>query len=189
MSEDFSVAENPQNLSESLQVEGEPGVYWCARHRKVKTRLRCGRCDAPICPKCTNYGPTGVRCKTCLSNRGSHLYQVTPLGYALSAIVALVLGVVLAFIASVAGFFALFYAPLAGIVMGRAIAFVSKNKRGSALAFIGVAGLVLGTIIVAWPLLMLLFSAHFNNFGGFTSLGFLGIYLALAIPGVWYWLK
>lgn len=190
----------PPSGSAGLEVEGEPGVYWCARHRKVKTRLRCGRCEAPICPKCTVYGPTGARCKNCLSYKGTHMYQIAPQHYAAAIVVSLVLGVALGFIASIVGFFAIFYAPLAGVFMGRAISFVTKNKRGLPMALIGSAGLIFGAILTLLPHLKTLLAVSAGaamNTGatgglmssGITTVAFTLLYLALALPGVWYWLK
>lgn len=48
---------------------GEEGLYYCYKHRKEPTRVTCGRCERPICPKCLVVGPAGVRCKVCARNR------------------------------------------------------------------------------------------------------------------------
>ena len=178
------------------EIPGEPGVYFCARHKNVKTRLRCGRCEKPICPKCTTYGPTGARCRDCASNKSSHIYQVSAAQYALAIVTALVLGVVSAFIASIAGLFALFYAPVAGTFIAKAVSFVTKNKRGTALAVIAIAGVVLGAL---GPLAQdLILAAAINRlpntppeamFWSASRPLFLLGYLALAIPSIWYWLK
>ena len=53
----------------ATEAPDEPGAYFCARHPKVKTRLRCSRCEAPICPKCTVYTPAGTRCRDCARNK------------------------------------------------------------------------------------------------------------------------
>ena len=47
----------------------EPGTYACHRHPKQATRIRCGHCGAPVCPRCAVYGPVGVRCRQCASHR------------------------------------------------------------------------------------------------------------------------
>lgn len=62
--------------AEPVAVPGEPGVFFCARHLKVGTRVRCGHCDAPICPRCTVYGPVGARCRAC----SRHRVRVRPMG-------------------------------------------------------------------------------------------------------------
>ncbi|MBC8063279.1 MAG: hypothetical protein H7Y17_00490 [Chlorobia bacterium] len=48
---------------------GEDGLCFCYRHSKEPTRVTCGRCERPICPKCLIVGPAGVRCKVCASGR------------------------------------------------------------------------------------------------------------------------
>ncbi len=55
--------------SEAVAVPGDDGAWYCCRHTKTVTRLRCGRCEAPICPKCTVYTPAGTRCRTCAKNK------------------------------------------------------------------------------------------------------------------------
>lgn len=48
---------------------GDGDTWECARHPKMQTRLRCGRCEAPICPRCTAYSPAGTRCRACAHNK------------------------------------------------------------------------------------------------------------------------
>ena len=59
----------PLEKATSVPVAGEDGVWYCAKHTKAVTRLRCGRCEAPICPKCTVYTPAGTRCRACAKNK------------------------------------------------------------------------------------------------------------------------
>jgi len=54
---------------EAVPVPGEPGAYFCAKHRKEPTRITCGRCETPICTRCAVHGPVGVRCRECAKNR------------------------------------------------------------------------------------------------------------------------
>ena len=53
----------------ALAVPGEDGAFYCTRHTKTTTRLRCGRCESPICPKCTVTTPAGMRCRACAKNK------------------------------------------------------------------------------------------------------------------------
>ena len=55
--------------AEAAPVPGGDGEFYCAKHVKAVTRLRCGRCEAPICPKCTVYTPAGTRCRPCAKNK------------------------------------------------------------------------------------------------------------------------
>jgi hypothetical protein len=49
------------------EVETEPKVF-CARHPQNETRLTCGRCSTPICPKCMVHSGVGIRCPDCAAN-------------------------------------------------------------------------------------------------------------------------
>lgn len=199
-----------ETANPSLEVPDEPGVYWCAKHRKVKTRLRCGRCERPICIKCTVYGPTGARCPDCASNRSAHIYQVAPLQYLLAFAAATVAGCIGGAIASMVGSMALWlalYAPAIGPVLGKLVTTITRGKRGPKLAAVVSVGLVTGGILAlllsvslaraitsAIPTVpharavphpsfaILLLSAAVGH-------PFLWVYLVLAIIGVWWWLK
>ncbi len=134
---------------EELKVPGEEGVWNCARHKGVQTRLRCGRCEKPICPKCTVMAPTGARCRECVSNRDAHMYQVGPkhLGLAFSAAVGV--GVLGAFLTSIAGAFwlwILLYAPAVGPLLGRLITRITGGKRGPKVALVVSLGLICGAL-------------------------------------------
>lgn len=48
-----------------FQKEPEAPEFFCFRHPKVATNLRCGRCERPICTRCAVMGPNGVRCPEC----------------------------------------------------------------------------------------------------------------------------
>ncbi|MCH8979613.1 MAG: hypothetical protein IH945_10290 [Armatimonadetes bacterium] len=50
-------------------VEGEKGAFYCYRHKRETTRLRCGRCGRAICTVCAVIGAAGPRCPECARNR------------------------------------------------------------------------------------------------------------------------
>ena len=41
------------------------GPFFCYRHPDRETWIRCGRCDRPICTRCSMQGPVGLRCVEC----------------------------------------------------------------------------------------------------------------------------
>lgn len=53
-------------------------VVFCARHPKVETVLRCGRCETPICPRCLVQTPVGARCRECANVRTLPTLDVKP---------------------------------------------------------------------------------------------------------------
>ncbi len=189
---------------EELKVLGEDGVWNCARHKTTRTRLRCGRCEKPICPKCTVMAPTGARCRDCVSNRDAHLYQVAPRHFALAfgaSLLAGALGVILVEVAGAFWFWVLLYAPAIGPLLGRLVTKITGGKRGAKVALVVSLGLICGVLSGAmatayasitrpdippfvgveptFPLLLTLALANFP----------LWIFLVLAIGGVWWWLK
>ena len=164
---------------EELQVPGEPGVWYCARHKTTPTRLRCGRCEKPICPKCTVMGPVGARCRECASNRGSHMYRVGPSQFALAFGAALILGAVGSFLVDALGGFslyALFFLPALGPILSKIIARITRGKRGPVLAIVTGAGVAAGAV----------------GLGLFTGAIFdpiLWIMIVLALGGVWAFIR
>lgn len=173
----------PSSTYERLQVPDEPGVYFCARHSNVKTRLRCGRCETPLCPKCMSYGPTGVRCRDCGSNRSSPIYQVSPLQLLIAFGVAFGCSILGALLAKFTFLFVLFYAPVAGTLIGKAITRTIGGKRGVPLAVAATLGIAAGAL---FPLNALLWSG--SPVMQITN-PFLWIYIFFAASGVWYWLR
>lgn len=189
---------------EELKVPGKEGVWHCARHKNVETRLRCGRCEKPICPKCTVMAPTGARCRDCVSNRDAHMYQVAPKHFALAFGAAFLVGALGVFLTSIAGAFwlwVLLYAPAIGPLLGRLITKITGGKRGPKVAAVVSLGLFCGAILSAMgtayislmrdmspisssltPTFSLLLTLSLANFP-------LWIFLALSIGGVWWWLK
>lgn len=164
---------------DGLQVPGEPGVWFCARHSNTQTRLRCGRCEKPICPKCTNMGPVGARCRDCLSNKGSHMYQVGPTQFALAFGAALILGAGGAILVNILGIwalFALFYAPALGPLLGKIVTRITKGKRGPLLAGATGAGIAVGAL-------------GLGAFTGAIFSPFLWLMVVIAIVGVWLFLR
>lgn len=39
----------------------------CFYHPDREAYLFCGRCGRPLCPDCVHHGPTGVRCRECIT--------------------------------------------------------------------------------------------------------------------------
>ena len=49
----------PPETAGPVSVPGEDGAWFCVRHTKAVTRLRCGRCEAPITTNVPAAEPTG----------------------------------------------------------------------------------------------------------------------------------
>ncbi len=124
-------------------------------------------------------GPVGARCRDCLSNRGSHIYQVGAPQLLMSFGAGAVMGAIGAVLVDVLGtlaLFALFYAPTLGPILGKFVTRMTKGKRGPLLAAATSAGIAFGAL----------------GLGAFTGTifnPFLWIMIVIAIVGVWLFLR
>jgi membrane associated rhomboid family serine protease len=72
--DDFSMDESPQPGaavggtpgSEPVAPERDEEIY-CYAHRNTPTRLRCSRCDRPICGRCAIPASVGQHCPECVA--------------------------------------------------------------------------------------------------------------------------
>ena len=181
-----------------LIVPDEPGLWCCWRHRKVQTRLRCGRCEKPICPKCTRMGPTGSRCLECASNRTQHIYQVSPVNYAATFAAALIFSLVGVAIIGSVGIFLLFLIPLIGPALTRFVVVVTGGKRGTGLAATASLGALLGAggpLMLKWRAMQAMMDSAAPELAGsystamLTDAGFVLLFLVILIPALWHWIK
>ena len=62
----------------SGDADAGDGRMFCYRHPDRETWLRCGRCDQPICTKCSVMGPVGARCRVCGLRPNDGLSKFTP---------------------------------------------------------------------------------------------------------------
>lgn len=142
-----------------MTSEHEPaylGDVPCARHPKTMTRLRCSRCNTPICPQCAVRTPVGLRCPECAGVRALPSYATPGTSLLKAAGVGLVIALVFA------GLFAWlpdwnFYLSLAlGFGVAEAIAWAAKDKRGTDLQLLAIGfvilGMAAGRALLAWRL-------------------------------------
>lgn len=132
----------------------------CAAHNR-ETLLRCGRCDAPICPDCTVFGPAGARCRDCAALRSSHVYQLDTPRLTLAIVAALALAVVAGWAAAAVAPSGIFIQFWLGLLIGGAVGEttwrLSGRKRGMAIeagagACAGL-GMLAGHVLSALPAL------------------------------------
>lgn len=125
----------------SIMTSGE---VRCARHPATATRLRCGRCGTPICPRCVVSTEVGQRCPDC--GRGPRLptFQVAP-GIVLRAWAAgLAAATIIGYLWSLAPAFAFWMGLLMGFITGEVVARAGNVKRGPLMTAAAVAAVLLG---------------------------------------------
>lgn len=129
----------------------------CAYHPDTPTRLRCGKCGKPVCPKCVVSTAVGQRCRDCARARPSVVYETdtVTLARALAAglVAALLLGVAWGF-GNRAGLtprvtydWGFWFALLTGFGVAEAVSWGARRKRGSALQALGIGGVLLAVIV------------------------------------------
>lgn len=115
----------------------------CARHPRVETKVTCGKCGTPICPKCMVETPVGMRCPDCASAKRLPTYQISTQYYLRAIGAGLGIGIVCGFawwaINLVLPFFFLRLIIAAGVgyAVGEIVGLAVNRKRGAALAIIG----------------------------------------------------
>ncbi|WP_322816273.1 hypothetical protein [Chloroflexus sp.] len=122
----------------------ETEALFCYRHPQRETGLRCISCSRPICPECARATPVGQICPDCARERMPVNYQVAPIQLLIAAIVALLYGVIVTFVAGVvigwAGFFGFIVAfllgPMTGNALARLIDWSTGRKRGRLLMIV-----------------------------------------------------
>ena len=121
------------------------GTYYCQRHPKTETLLRCGRCETFICPRCAVFTDVGARCPDCAPRKKlpqfdvGRLYLVRGAGAGLAAGVAVGLAWGL-LLPGGFGFFMIFLGAGVGWVVSEAISVSTNRKSGPMLQTIAVIG-------------------------------------------------
>lgn len=130
------------------------------------------------------------------------MYQVKPWHYAATFFATMILCAIGSALIGAIGFFVVFFAPAIGTGIGKAIVWVTRGKRGSKLAWTATAGAVagaLGPVLLSVPLLVRIANAPQSPYAANVPLFVIStlgsqalwplVFLALAIPAIWYWLK
>ena len=163
---------------------------FCYRHPDIETRLRCSRCENPICVKCAIKTPTGYRCPDCVRSQQKIFETATATDYVVAITLAGFLSLIGSFIASAVGFFTIFIAPVAGVIIAETVRWATRRRRSKLLFQLTTAAAAAGSL----PLLVtrlagvLLLTAMGDNtaFMFFLPIIWQGLYTAVVISTVFY---
>lgn len=143
---------------------------FCYNHPQRETRLRCNRCERPICSECAVLTPTGYRCKECVRSQQKIFETAQALDYVAGVLIAGVLSVIgsmacylLGLFNSWFGFFVILIAPFVGTIIAEAVRRATRRRRGRLLFRLVVAAALLGALP---PLLLDLAPFLFSGSGG-----------------------
>ncbi len=120
---------------------------FCYRHPTTETWLRCGRCDRPICTKCSIQGPVGSRCRECGRLSNDPLTSFTPRQLVLGTAASVVAGAIAGFAGAYIGFFSIVVGYFAGRLVAEAVTRVIGYKRGPVMLTILFGGIILGSVL------------------------------------------
>lgn len=167
----------------ALRAGDEP--LYCTIHPERETMLRCNRCGRAMCTECAVRHPVGLRCRECVNETRSPIYQVDRATTARLLVVSTVIGTVVGALALFLGnlilafgIFGILIAFFVGGAVGRAIAAavqqVVPRKRGRPVQAMVAAGIVLGLLLPAAGFVLLL--------QAFPNPLLVGIYLISVVP-------
>lgn len=154
----------------------------CANHPGTPTRLRCYKCNKPICSKCALLTPVGYKCKSCTNAQQTIFETALWYDYAIALTLTAILAGVAGFFVTFLGFFVIVLAPVTGGLIAEAVRWATQRRRGRWLPATAAAGFALGGLaLMAAPVLVVLFSLFT---GGGLNLGF-GLLFGLLWPLVY----
>lgn len=134
----------------------ESGDFPCARHPGTPTRLRCSRCNSPICPRCAVRTPVGFRCPDCAGVRGLPTYATPGTSLVKATAVAIVIGCAFAVVWAWLPQWNFYLSLILGFGVAEAMAWAAKNKRGVDLQILGIVivllAMALARAMLAWRL-------------------------------------
>lgn len=150
--------EDPISATAERPIENNEGELRCYRHPNSPTRLRCNRCGKPICTRCANATPVGLRCPDCARGPRPIAYQtdssilVRAIGGGVAA--ALIIGVAWGLL-NTAGLgrygavynWGFWFSLLLGFGVAESISYLAKRRRGANLQIIGIACVLLGFLV------------------------------------------
>jgi hypothetical protein len=122
----------------------EPPPLYCYRHPDRETWVRCGRCDQPICTRCSMQGPVGLRCKTCGKPSRDALASLNTRQLAIGSAVATGLGAVVGYFGAQFGFFMIVVGFFAGTIIAEALDRTVGIKRGPRILALAITGIAIG---------------------------------------------
>lgn len=157
-------------------------TLYCAFHPDRETRLRCNKCDKPICAKCAVRTPVGYRCRECVRGQQAIFQTAEWYDYAIGAAVALVLSGIMTLFGGALGWFAIFLGAFAGGAVAEVVRFAVRKRRGRYFAEIVGGAMIAGALpILLGPLLIGLLLGGSAGLGSLLGSIWRLVFVALAV--------
>jgi hypothetical protein len=165
----------------------------CTYHPNVSTRLRCSRCEKPICPRCMVATPIGYRCPDCARGPKPAIYQASPTGIVRGAAVGAAVAVTIGVLWGLFPNWEFYWCLILGFGISESISWATKYKRGSELMTIAMVcvfiSIALARVVIAWDSPFLTMDMLLNNttdpgVAAAFQIEFIPDFLFMAIPFV-----
>jgi len=153
------------------------GELRCKNHPKRETRLRCSKCDEPICTRCLVQTPVGYRCRECAQLRKLPQFSVGPSLLARAVPAGLLISVLCWFVASFVPYLGFFVAILVGVAVSEVMGRLALRRSNRWLEACAVLCVVTG-MIIAYTIQGLRFGERLSTAGS----GGIALLLRFALP-------
>jgi len=136
----------------SVDATPDTGEMKCARHPRVETRLACGRCETPICPRCVVMTDVGARCPNCAPRRKLPQFEISPLLGLRAAVAAVAAGAVLGalwglLLYDIGFFFMIFVGIGLGYAAAEPVSWAGSRRSGTVLQVIAAGAVVIAYLV------------------------------------------
>lgn len=182
----------PELPADASRPDATELEFFCYRHPKRSTSLRCYKCSKPICSECTVKTPVGYLCPDCYREAEDSFFNARPLDYVLAALVAFPLSLLAGWVVARFGSGFIFYILIffigsaVGGFIGRITKRVIGGRRGRYIPHLVAGCVILGAVIPALPVLLFVLS---GSPGALFGLIGPGIYLATAVSSAFFWAR
>ena len=162
----------------------------CTFHPQRETRLRCNRCERPICIQCATHTPTGYRCPECIRDQQKVFITAKGQDYLVAVLVTAAFAFAGSLIVPRFGFFTILIAPFLGSLTVRVVRRLISNRRSptlykviTATALITSLPVFILRLVSIFPLLL---TYGLQATGGLLSLVWVAVYSGILTSTIYY---
>ncbi len=155
----------------------------CCSRGPETTALRCYKCGAPICAKCSVRTAVGYLCKACVRQQQAGFETTVWYDFVFAVVIAGLVGLI-GLVTTFVGLFVVLIAPAVGLGAAELIRLAIRRRRSRYMPIVATIGFVLGALPgVLSPVIVL--GATLVS-GGDVGLGALGGVLLQALVPLLY---
>ena len=129
----------------------------CNKHPKITTKLKCHRCEIPICPKCLVQSDVGFKCINCHKLSLPNINTISYLTQAILIITMCIIGVLsgiliklIQILLILPAMIDIFYWVILGYALSIISSKIAKGKRSARLVWITSIGIAISYLTSQW---------------------------------------